>query len=168
VQLDRTAQGEDVHAVDVEPILVALQQGAERLQTIFNPLDAPPAFLIDADRQTPRRPIAAGMFDNRSVVFTTDFPSAARLAAHGIKQAILVRDDRAGLGGDLRYALQLWQKAGVMLSAKWLSETGGPTPLTLPRPHWLAGLWWRLKALFQFRRNVAGEFGTFIPIAAAG
>ena len=71
-------------------------------------------------------------------------------------------------GGDLRYALQLWQKAGVMLSAKWLSETGGPTPLTLPRPHWLAGLWWRLKALFQFRRNVAGEFGTFIPIAAAG
>jgi hypothetical protein len=130
--------------------------------------DALPAFLIDADRQTTHRPPNSGAFDNRSVVFATDFPSAARLAAHGITQALLVREGPAGLGADLRYALQTWQQAGVRLNAKWLTAPGGPVPLALPRPRWWFGLWGRLTAALGFRRGAGGEFGGFVPNPSGG
>src|SRR5262245_32088876 len=99
-----------VSVVNVTPILSALQQGAERLRTLSFATDAPPVFLIDADRQATHNVPLPGAFDNRSVVFVTDFPSAARLVEHGIKSALVIRETAAGLGDDLRFALQTWQK----------------------------------------------------------
>lgn len=157
-----------VAAVDLEPILAALQVGAERLRSLSIPANAPPAFLLDANRQTARQAVTPGTFDNRSVAFITDFPSTARLSEHGIKHAILVRESQSALGDDLRFVLQTWQKAGLQLSRKWLAEAGGPAPFSLPRPSWFAGLWWRLKAVFGLRRNAAGEFGTFLRMASSG
>jgi hypothetical protein len=157
-----------VAVVNVAPILAALQYGAEIRHSVALPADAPPAFLIDSDRQATHNPPLPGTFDNRSVVFITDFPSATRLASNGITKALLIRDSAAGLGDDLRLALQTWQKEGITLTAKWLAEPGGPVPWTLRRPSWLAGLWQRLRVFFGFRRNPSGEFGEFIPHAAGG
>src|SRR5436309_4375191 len=90
-----------VAVVPVEPILAALAGGADRLRAAPPPADAPPAFLLDADRQTARRDLAPGAFDNRSVVFPTDVPSAARLAARGVTRAVLVRERPGPIGDDL-------------------------------------------------------------------
>jgi hypothetical protein len=132
------------------------------------PADATPAFLIDSDRQATHNAALPGAFDNRSVVFVTDFPSATRLASYGITNALLIRESAVGLGDDLRLALQTWQKEGITLTAKWLSEPGETVPLTFPRPSWWAGLRQRLRVFFGFRRNRSGEFGEFIPHAAGG
>jgi hypothetical protein len=157
-----------IAVVNVAPTLTALQNGAEIRRSAHLPADAPPAFLTDFDRQATHNPPLPGTFDNRSVVFVTDFPSAARLTGYGITSALLVRESASGLGDDLRLALQMWQKEGITLTAKWLSESNGPVPLRLPRPSWLAGLRHRLRVFFGFRRNPSGEFGEFIPHAAGG
>jgi hypothetical protein len=159
---------EAVSVVNIVPTLLALQTGTDRLRGLTLPADAPPAFLIDSDRQATQNPPLPGTFDNRSVVFVTDFPSAARLAGYRITSALLIRESAAGLGDDLRLALQTWQKEGIVLTAKWLAEPGGPVTWTLPRPSWLAGLRQRLRVFFGFRRNPSGEFGEFIPHAAGG
>jgi hypothetical protein len=163
---DRT--GENAAVVRLEPIVAALVRGAEQLRTNPPSANAPPAFLIDADREATHRRVAPGAFDNRSVVFVTDFPSAARLAAHGITRALLVRQQPGVIGSDLAYALQVWQQGRVKLEAKTLSEPGQPAPLVLPGPRWWTGMWRRLRAAFGFHRNAAGEFGGFIPRPSAG
>jgi hypothetical protein len=157
----------DSAVVVVEPTLAALTHGADRLRANPPPADAPPAFLLDADRQAARRDLAPGAFDNRSVVFATDFPSAARLAAHGITRAVLVRDRPGPIGDDLEDALRAWQTDGLRLEAKWMSEPGPAGPLSLPGRGWWARLWRRLTTT-RPRRNPAGEFGAFIPHPAGG
>src|SRR4051812_19923908 len=87
--LDPTLGGVSVAAVDVLPILSALRAGAEQLARLNLPDDAPPAFLLDANRHGTRK-MMSDEFDNRSVSFTTDFPSATFLTAKGIQQIILV------------------------------------------------------------------------------
>jgi hypothetical protein len=156
-----------VAVVPVEPILAAMVRGADHLRATPPPADAPPAFLIDADRQTARRDLAPGAFDNRSVVFPTDFPSAARLAAHGITRAVLVREQPGPIGDDLEDALRPWQADGLRLEAKWLARSGPPEPLVLPPRTWWNRLWrWLTRA--RPRRNPAGEFGAFIPHPTGG
>ena len=82
--------GRHVAAVDVLPIIGALRKGAERLAGLQIPLDAPPAFLLDDNRQGNGQ-MLPDEFDNRSVCFTTDFPSVTFLLAHGIQRALLVQ-----------------------------------------------------------------------------
>jgi len=156
----------EASVVPVESILAALVSGAERLRAAPPPADAPPAFLIDADRQTARRDPAPGAFDNRSVVFPTDFPSAARLATQGVTRAILVRE-QGPIGDDLEDALRSWQADGLRLDVKWLSRPGPPGPLALPRRTWWNGLWrWLTRA--HPRPTATGEFGAFIPHPTGG
>ena len=83
--------------VDVEAVLTALVDGCDRLRQLRLPEDAPPAFLLDAHRQRSAQPLDEGMFDNRSVVFATDFPSANSLIAQRIQQVILIRQNKQGL-----------------------------------------------------------------------
>jgi hypothetical protein len=154
--------------VPVEPILAALIRGADRLRESAPPADAPPAFLLDADRQTPTRDLAPGAFDNRSVVFVTDFPSAVRLAAHGVRRAVLVRNRSGPIGDDLADALRTWQTDGLQLDVKWLSEPGPPVPLALPRWGWWAQLWRWWTVTVRLRRDEAGGFGRFIPHPSSG
>ena len=165
---DVTTPPEPLAVVDVLPILGALVQGVDRLRGANLPAIALPTFLVDADRQTARRPVEPGAFDNRSVVFVTDFPSANLLASRGINRALLVREQPGTFGADLTYALQTWQRGGIELSVKWLSQPGPPGPLRLPRPGWFTGLWRRLAAFFGFRRNPAGGFGDFVPESSGG
>jgi hypothetical protein len=152
----------DLAAVDVAPIMAGLVRGAERLVAARLPEHAPPAFLVDAGRETPRRPIAEGVFDNRSIVFVTDFPSANMLAAQGVHTAVLVRQETSPWGSDLNYVLQMWQRGGISLSLKQLSQPGSPQPIAVGRPGLFAGLWQRLRSYFGLRRNREGGFGEFV------
>jgi len=157
-----------VAVIDVDSILTALVEGCDRLSQMRLPDNAPPAFLLDSLRQQPTQPVSVGLFDNRSVVFVTDFPSATFLTAQGIQQVILVRQYRQGLERDLAYALRTWQKAGIELQITALRDRTQPQPLTLPRMGWLTGLWLRLRAWFGLRRNQAGGFGGFVPESSSG
>ena len=62
--------------VPVRPLLPLLVGSARVLASAGLVDDAPPAFLLDADRLGEGRPITPGWFDNRWVAFATDFPSA--------------------------------------------------------------------------------------------
>src|SRR5262249_52980523 len=63
-------------AVDARAILEAIVAGSAELAALALPADAPPAFLLDSRRSAPGLSIQPRMFDNRSVVFAADFPSA--------------------------------------------------------------------------------------------
>ena len=100
-------------------------------------------------------------------MFATDFPSAARLAAHGMTRAVLVRERPGPIGDDLEDAVRAWQIDGLRLEVKWLSEAGPPVPLALSPRGWWARLWHRLTRAYP-RRNAAGEFGALIPHPSGG
>jgi hypothetical protein len=154
--------------VDVESILAALVQGAEGLQSLDLPADAPPVFLLDALRKSPRRSVDAGLFDNRSVVFVTDFPSANALATRGVREAIVVVKAGLGFQDDLDHVLKTWSRDGLSLSLKRLDRDAGPQPLELPRPSVFFGLWLQIATWFGLRRNPKGGFGAFVPFPSAG
>ena len=162
------APSNETAVVHIEPIVSALTRGCEQLRVSPPPLDGPPAFLIDADRQAAHTAPLPDAFDNRSVVFVTDFPSAATLARHEITRALLIRERTGPIGSDLSYALQVWQQAGVHLEWKALSEPGPPAPLSLPRARWWRGVRQRLLELFGFRRTESGDFGGYIPHPSSG
>src|SRR5580704_6773398 len=65
--------------VPMERVLAGLLAGAFELQRRPVAVDAPPAFLLDARRAAQEVSPRPGQFDNRSVSFPTDFPSAERL-----------------------------------------------------------------------------------------
>ena len=169
----RSPEGEwlgntQVAIIDVDSILTALVEGCDRLQQIPLSDNAPPAFLIDAQRQQPMQPVSEGLFDNRSVVFITDFPSANFLAAQGIQNVLLVRQSRSGLAPDLAYTLRTWQTAGVELQIVALLETIQPQPLMLPPINWLTRWQARVSVWLGLRPNPFGGFGNFVPESSGG
>src|SRR5579883_1354046 len=92
--------------VEVAPIRDALWRGAEILGQLSLEPAAPPLFLLDANRRTGRwSPPMPGNFDNRSVSFTTDFPSAIFLQSHGISRMILVQNTGSQPQPDLAHTL---------------------------------------------------------------
>ena len=92
--------------VDVWPTVAALVTGAAPLGNAAVPADAPPAFLLDADRRTGRVVVTPGVFDNRSVSLPTDFPSAGRLRAGGVTRVVLVRSVGGTPQPDLAHTLR--------------------------------------------------------------
>jgi hypothetical protein len=131
--------------VDVESILAALVQGADTLRNIKILSTASPAFLVDRCRSTPSRPLRQGLYDNRSWLYTTDFPSADLLRDEGITGLILVTDSREPPAPDLEHVLRVWARHGLAIHHQSLPEPGPAVRLKLPRPSWLTGikLWLR-------------------------
>jgi len=151
--------------VDVEALLAVLVASAPELAAHPPPPAAPPVFVLDAQRQGPNRRIELGEFDNRSVVFATDFPSAATLRAQGIKQVLVIRDATLPVGRDLGHALAPWRKAGMEISL--VSADGRPLADTLPATGLLAETWFRFTTWFM-RGNPQGGFGAFVPESSGG
>jgi hypothetical protein len=155
-------------AVDVDSIQAVLARGAGRLSSLPLPADAPPAFLLDADRQKARMSLMPGVFDNRSVVFPTDFPSAAFLQSQGIMGVVLLREMDHGVLWDLVRALRGWERAGLPLRAWRLDRPGAPEWTALPRFgfvfEWLRRLW----AFLSLRRNPLGGYGALVEESAGG
>ncbi len=154
--------------IDVESTLAALVYYARRLGERVLPEDAPPAFLIDANRQRPLQPVQPKLFDNRSVLFVTDFPSANFLAAQHIERAVLVSEQPGRIDQDLAYVLRTWQRAGISLSMKRVTDPGPLQPLAIGDGWLLFDFLHRLTSALVLRHNPLGGYGWFVPEAASG
>jgi len=154
-------------AVDAIPIVRALATNAERLGQCSLPADAPPAFLLDANRQGGLRKMLPSEFDNRSVSFTTDFPSANFLQANGINRALLVQKISRIPQSDLAHTLRRWQDGGLTLERISLDFPSAPERFEVAKPSWYGMMFQRALATFGFRRSFKGGFGAWVPDASA-
>jgi len=154
-------------AVPVEPIIAALAEGETMLTRLSVADDAPPAFLLDANRMRPAIPLRPGVFDNRSVVFPQDFPSAGMLLRSGCRRVILLQRAEA-IQNDLQHVLRRWQEAGLVIWLKRFDDAGAPSPVTVPRPSRFRSVFYRVATLIGLRRNSAGAFGSTIPESSGG
>ena len=160
--------GRSVSAVNVLPIISALRKGAEQLAQLNLSGDAPPAFLLDANRQGDGRKMMPDEFDNRSISFTTDFPSANYLIAHGIQRVVLVQRILADPQSDLAHSLRRWQDGGIKLERVALDFPTRPESFEVARPSWCGAMFQRALASIGLRRSGAGGFGAWIPDSSAG
>ena len=160
--------GRAVAAVDVLPIIVALKASAEALAQMNLPQDAPPAFLLDANRRGGGRMMEPDEFDNPSASFTTDFPSANFFASHGIKRVILVVKGSLEPQPDLAHSLRRWQDAGLILERKEKDSTSPLERFEVERPSWYRAMFQRMLMRMGLRRASAGGFGAWVPESSGG
>ncbi len=150
--------------IDVGSILDTLVRSTPELAQLSLPFDAPPAFLLDAHRNLPLTAPTAGSFDNRSIVFTTDFPSALFLHQQRLAAVLLVTDASRLISRDLAGVLRTWQRGDISLLHYETGQTVPPQPLQLGREwEFLGELRRRLWAWLTLRANPQGGYGNFIP-----
>lgn len=157
-----------VAAVEVMPILSALRAETERLSRSNLPASAPPVFLLDSNRQGDGRVMAPGQFDNRSVCFTTDFPSANFLRAHDIERAVLVQRERTEPMQDLAHTLRRWYDGGLVLERMRIDAPSTPERFDVSKPSWFGMMFQRALLALGLRRSPAGGFGAWVPNPSAG
>jgi hypothetical protein len=157
-----------VSLVDVAPVLDALWHGTPLLQRMKFSTEAPPAFLLDANRRGEAGFVAPGRFDNRSISFTTDFPSATFLASQGIRRAMLIQSTRDHPQPDLAHTLRRWQDGGIVIQLKALDTSEPPVPIEVRKPSGFGLLWHRALRMLGLRRHRLGGFGGFVPEPSAG
>jgi len=148
--------------VDVVPILAALYRETPALTDIRLAVGAPPAFLLDADRRIAKRDPIPGRFDNRSVCFSTDFPSADFLTSRQITQVVIFQRG-TDVAGDLLLVLLEWQKAGIRLLRKDPADAAQLKPVRLEPPSFLRRIWYRISVALGLRRGELGGFGGIVP-----
>lgn len=151
--------------VDVRPVLHRLASGATELAGADLPPEAPPAFLLDANRSTASGQPTPGRYDNRWVVFPQDFPSARFLLSKGIRQIVLLQQmrPRDQPRDDLAHVVRRWQEAGIAIYSQDPEIEEPPRPVDVQRPNSFRSLFYRALALAGLRRNSAGGFGGIIP-----
>lgn len=155
-------------AVDVMPVVSALRTETERLaQQNLGP-EAPPVFLLDVNRQGDGRTMGPGQFDNRSVCFTTDFPSANFLHVQGIERVVLVQRERTEPMADLAHALRRWQDGGLAIERMRIDAPATPERFEVRKPWWFGMMFQRALLAFGFRRASGGGFGAWVPSPSAG
>jgi hypothetical protein len=150
--------------VDVDSILATIVRGAETLRDLEIPSTAPPAFLIDQDRSTLSRSLLEGLYDNRSWVYTTDFPSAARLVDEGVTGLTFFTGSRKPPERDLEHVLRVWARDGLAISDRPAWRDGPPLPLRLPSPSWFTGIKFWIGRMFV---NPTLGHGSFVPPASS-
>lgn len=161
--------------VDVYGIAEAIEATSNRLVEPLRALsnDAPPAFVLDANRRIGRAP-QPGAFDNRSVSLPTDFPSAAFLQSRGIGRVLLVIGSAHMLSTagqpetDLAHTLLRWQEAGILIESCGVNENlelrSAPDRITIERPPWFRAVWHNALSVMGLRRNPLGGFGGELPL----
>ncbi|MDB6029956.1 MAG: hypothetical protein JWM16_294 [Verrucomicrobiales bacterium] len=165
----RTAESLPPSVVLVEPIMSALWHGTSRLAQCAIAEHAPPVFLLDANRRTGENIPEAGMFDNRSLSFTTDFPSENFLLAHGISKVVLVQHSGNQPQPDLAHTLRRWQEAGLVIEIKRLDTNGPPELCHVEKPSLYGQIWYRVKLAFGLIPNSLGGFGGYLAdLSSAG
>jgi len=160
--------------VDVYEIATALQSASARLLDPLRALrlDAPPAFMLDANRRLGRTPLP-GTFDNRSVSLPTDFPSAAFLQSRGVTRVLLVIEAAHVLStagqpeADLAHTLLRWQEAGLLIESCAIDENlelrSSPDRIVVEPPRWFRAIWHNALSVLGLRRNPLGGFGGLLP-----
>jgi len=162
IPLFNAAPGE-MSVVPVMEIALAVQEGAPRLTGLYPPMDAPPVFLLDSNRRVGTPPFQPGMFDNRSVSFPSDFPSANFLLAQGINQILLIQDQAGQPQADLSHTLRRWQEAGITFVGRSIGPQDDFDPMTIDRPSGFRRLWHNVMVAAGLRRNPLGGFGGIVP-----
>ena len=153
--------------VPMEPILDLIARAAPYLAGLFLPDDAPPAFLLDADRLRGTATPRPGLFDNRWLVFPQDFPSANFLRSHAVESVLLVQAQPDQPQSDLAHVLLRWQQAGLPLRVVTPVPGAAPQPLSVRRPRLFRWMWHRALASLGLRRNSAGGFGAVVPMPSS-
>jgi hypothetical protein len=150
--------------VDMRGLLLALCQGAARLQQTNLAPGAPPAFLLDSKRMTSLAYAIEGAFDNRWMVFPQDFPSGHFLQERGIRRVVFVHDTfLTQPQEDLAHVLLRWQEHGITIESKSARFGDAPVPVSVNRPSRFRATWYRFLAALGLRRNDAGGFGGYPP-----
>lgn len=160
--------GQSVVAVNVLPIIRALNNGAAQLANCNLPPDAPPVFLLDADRHGNWRKMQPDEFDNRSICFTTDFPSANFLWTQGIRRALIVQRTSTVPHPDLTHVLRRWQDGGLSLERVRVDFPAKPERFEVSRPSWYGAMFQRVLSAFGLHRAGSGGFGAWMPESPAG
>ncbi len=152
--------------VPLGEIVQALVFGARALGDKGLPADARPAFLLDSRRHGGNAPPGPGEYDNRSVVFETDFPSAARLREAGIRSVVVVRSGPLPASHDLAPILAAWQGSGLRLELLRADAPAAACPIHVRRP----GLLQQLAKWIQGdpRPDHQGRFGRWVPDVSQG
>ena len=150
--------------VEVWPIVHEISRGTSRLAVMQLAPGAPPAFLLDAGRRGGVRTGLEMEFDNRSVSFPTDFPSARFLRDHGIVRAVLLHQSTAPQP-DLAHTLREWQRSGIALAHALPGDDGPPQTLHVGRPKLLGWVWYRALTLIRARPNPLGGYGGWVQAA---
>lgn len=146
--------------IDVEPLMLLLEQGAPILKRLNLPLDAPPAFLLDANRmQGEPKP---GFFDNRWMTFPQDFPSANYLLSQKIAGILLLQESNLP-AEDLAHVLMRWQDAGLKIYLPGTDEKEPLVEVKVRPPKGYRSLWQRMLVTMGLHRNSAGGFGAIVP-----
>jgi hypothetical protein len=155
-----------VAAVGQGELREALIEATPYLEARRLPLDAPPAFLLDARRFGMAVP-GPGTFDNRWCVFPQDFPSAGLLLHHGIRNVFVIRPEGT-IAFDLATVLARYREGGLALALKH-PTTGARTPLDDPKARSDSGApWYRSTVLGSLRPNPGGGFGSVVPQPSSG
>src|SRR5262245_42094647 len=147
--------------VNMRGIANQLTAGGAFLQRTALRPDAPPAFLLNADRlENSERALTPGSYDNRCCFVPQDMPSASYLLAAGISQVLLVAEK---VRDDISHVLCRYQDAGLTLRRK--ATEGTPAmPLTVKPPPLYKSFLYRLGVFAGLRRNAAGGFGGLVPM----
>jgi hypothetical protein len=164
IPLYNAAWGHDA-VVDTRPIARALIDGAGLVRDVAE--DAPPAFLLDAQRLGQGRAVLGGDFDNRSFCSPTDFPSPDTLWAAGLRRAVLVQRGAPFPAPDLAPVLLSWRERGLHLFLARADGGSGLAPLASVRPPWLTRVG-HLLGRTLFMRRADGAFGGRLPLPSTG
>lgn len=151
--------------VPAEHLQAAMVDAAKELRVMKLDVDAPPAFLLDANRLRDTGRVRPGQFDNRWMTFPQDFPSGVLLKSRGIESAVLLQDEDV-VGEDLAHVLLRWKDSGLRIMLQNRAAISEPRPLSVLRPPSYRALWHRALAALGLRRNSAGGFGSVIPLPA--
>ena len=148
---------------EVDAIAGALRGGADVMRETRIAPDAPPAFLLDANRMRPAKMVGPGKFDNRWIVMPQDFPSATMLMSRGISEALVITVGDNPARGDLAHVLLRWRRAGLTVLGLDVKGRDRPRELRIEPPSLFRRAWYRLIALAGLRRSNVGGFGAQIP-----
>ncbi|HUL15889.1 MAG TPA: hypothetical protein VLV88_07825 [Terriglobales bacterium] len=154
--------------VSMRELLFAMLAATDVLSAKQTPAAAPPVFLLDSRRLKGDKPLQAGLFDNRWMVFPQDFPSARFLLEHGIRRVLLVQEAEASPQKDLAHVLLRWQEARLEISSFATARSGNVEAIIVPRPSWFRAVWYRALAALGLKRNPAGGYGGVFPGYSSG
>ena len=154
---DLSLQG-STPVVEVGSILSAIVGTTDELRGLEVPGSAPPVFLLDWRRGGQGKQVSLGMFDNRSVIFPSDFPSAAFLKDRGIRTMVVVSEVQVP-EFDLARVLHEWEAAGLEIRIQGPGPTWAPKAISLPAPSWFKRVWFWIHSHLGLQRNLSGGYG---------
>src|SRR5262249_26438882 len=162
-------RGPIVARVDVVPIVAALWHMASEIKNLSPQPAAPPAFLLDWSRFKGTATSSMGDFDNRSISFPTDFPSANLLLSRNFHRVILVQQGGTQPQEDVAHTLRRWQAAAIRIERKTLNTPVPPSLCVVEKPSQFRGMFYQILArLGFFTSNPLGGFGRVTGEFAAG